>query len=106
MTTATKLTPGDVLEQLEELLAAAVERAAAEAKAERIAATLLERDGDYLHDAIWQLEYMREAAAAQVEAACSDATTNDAMDPLHRCQTIQDAIYVLRLAIGRSADAS
>jgi hypothetical protein len=103
VTTATKLTLADVKARLEELLSAATEYAAAEAKMQRLAEKFAAREDD------WSLEVDRFGAAVdgQILAALHDVRHPEEMtDALHLCQTVQDAIDVLKFAIERSDDAS
>ena len=83
----------------------ATAHAVAERRMELLAEELRRGGGDPLRDAIWQLDYMREAVLGQVEAACHHAEHSEEVDkPLDICQAIQDAIDVLDLAIERSGD--
>lgn len=95
MATTTQLTPIEVHDRLQELLKAATERASAECRIERIAAEL-GRDDDWTDG----LRFAG-AVAAEIRQALYDATTTDDMDALMRCQSIQDAIDVLKFAMER-----
>lgn len=99
---AAKLTPAEIRDRLQELLKAAVDRAAAEARIERLAADLSEHEDDWTED----LPHFESAVCGEIKQAIYDATTSDEMDAFQRCQSIQDAIDVLTFAIERDDRAS
>jgi len=104
MATLTTLTPAQFREELEALLKLTTDLVVVE---ERITTKARELE---LVD--WT-ENMRfaDGVAAQVRAALNDATNKDdqgiaEFGALELCQSIQDAIDVLKFAIERSDDAS
>ena len=98
MTTATTTpTPAEIRDRLQELLKAAVETAAAESRIERLAADVEKHEDDWTEDR----PYFRSAVHGEIKQALYDATTSDDLDWLSRCQSIQDAIDVLKIAMER-----
>jgi hypothetical protein len=100
--TTTKLTPAEIYDRLGELLKFAVDHAAAESGMERLAADLREHEDDWTED----LPYFQGAVAAEIRQALYNATSDDSIDALERCQSIQNAIDVLKFAIERDDRAS
>ena len=100
MTTATALTPAETLARLQELLAAATERAAAEARMDRLAAEFeAHKVGGWAEG----LDHFASAVYYEIEGALSWHERDDA--GLQICEDIQDAIDVLEFAIERTSDA-
>jgi len=110
MTTATttQRTPADVLARLEALLELAAAVAVAEEKLE-LAAQNVEwtEGGSCLLDAVPSGLY--DATRAEIENALRDASGDgkreSCLTSLEVCQSVQDAIDVLKFAIERSGDA-
>jgi len=110
MTTATttRRTHGDVLARLEELIGLAADVAAAEDRLERAAQSVdWTEGGSCLLDAVPSELY--DATRAEIENALHDAggegKRESCLSSLEGCQSIQDAIDVLKFAIERSDDA-
>jgi hypothetical protein len=99
MTTATKLTPAETRDRLQELLKVATEYAAAELRMNRLAVELKQHEDEWTDD----LEQFESAVNGEIMAALSWG--EDDRDGPTICQDIQDAIDVLKFAIERSDDA-
>jgi hypothetical protein len=100
VTTATAFTPAETLARLQELLAAATERAAAEARMDRIAD---EFEDHKVHGWTEGLDHYQSAVYYEIAGALSWHERSDT--GLQICQDVQDAIDILKLAIERSDDA-
>jgi hypothetical protein len=99
MTTATKLTMVEVRDRLQELLGAATEYAAAEAKMERLAEELLDHEDDWVQE----IDRFSSAVFYEIKSALSWGERDESA--LDTCQGIQDALDVLKFAIEASDDA-
>lgn len=96
MTTATKLTPAELLEQLHDLLDAATRYAAAEAEMDRLGEQIMTRQDDWLAGLDGRYT---GAVFGEVRAALTWGERE--RDGLQECQDIQDAIDVLKFAMER-----
>jgi hypothetical protein len=101
MTTATKLTPAEMLKLLQDLLNAGVDYATAEHRIETLFAEIREHEDDLVDG----LSVFEPAVHAQVMAA-TRPLTDDMREASMVCDEILEAIEVLRFAIERNGDAS
>lgn len=103
-TTSKALSPAEFRDRLQKLLRLASEYAVAESRVKTLGRELDEAPTDGLMDG---LTSYRNAVLAEVKSALYDVTENDdgGFDALQMCQSVQDALDVLNLAIERGDDA-